>query len=80
MTREQFHETLEQMELKLLSQGELASTAVQRSVESIVEHDAEKAQGVIDGDDQIDDLYLEIDHGILQLLVQPLGHPNLPVT
>jgi phosphate transport system protein len=68
MTRELFHETLEAMELKLLTMGELAGTAVQRSVESIVERDEAKARAVIDGDDQIDDLYLEIDHGILQLL------------
>jgi phosphate transport system protein len=48
--------------------GELAATAVQRAVEALVERDEAKAQLVIDGDDQIDDLYLGIDHGSLQLL------------
>jgi phosphate transport system protein len=68
MTREGFHESLERTELDLLSLGELASTAVHRAVEALVEHDDEKAQAVIDGDDQIDELYLRIDNGVLQLL------------
>lgn len=68
MTREGFHESLEKIELELLSVGELASTAVQRAVEAIIERDEEKAQAVIDADDQIDDLYLRIDQEILQLL------------
>ena len=68
MTRESFHESLEKTELDILSLGELASTAVQRSVEALVDHDDQKAQAVIDADDQIDELYLRIDNGLLQLL------------
>ena len=68
MTRESFHDSLERIELELLTMGELAATAVQRAVEALVERDEAKAQLVIDGDDQIDDLYLGIDHGSLQLL------------
>ena len=68
MTRESFHESLEKIELELLSVGELAGTSVQRAVESIIERDEEKARGVIDADDQIDELYLQIDQEILQLL------------
>ena len=68
MTRESFHDSLERIELDLLTMGEFAATAVQRSVEALVERDEAKAQLVIDGDDQIDDLYLGIDHGSLQLL------------
>jgi phosphate transport system protein len=68
MTRETFHEQLERMELELLTLGELAGTAVQRSVESIMQRDEEKALKVIADDDPIDELYLEIDSGILQLL------------
>jgi phosphate transport system protein len=63
-----FHESLERMELELLSLGELAGTAVQRSVEAIADHDDAKAEQVIADDDRIDDLYLGIDHGVLQLL------------
>jgi phosphate transport system protein len=68
MTREHFHEQLERLELQLLSMGELSSAAVQRSVEALVQHDDAKAQGVIDDDDAIDDLYLQIDHDLLEML------------
>jgi phosphate transport system protein len=63
-----FHESLERMELELLSLGELAGTAVQRAVEAVADHDDAKAERVIADDDRIDDLYLGIDHGVLQLL------------
>jgi phosphate transport system protein len=68
MTREGFHEQLERMELELLTLGELAGTAVQRSVEAVVKRDEGKAVKVIADDDPIDDLYLRIDNGILELL------------
>lgn len=68
MTRESFHESLEQIELDLLTMGELAAGAVQQAVEALVERDEAKAQRVIDEDDQIDDLYLRIDNESLQLL------------
>jgi phosphate transport system protein len=68
MTRKGFHEQLERMELELLTLGELAGTAVQRSVEAVVQRDEEKAVKVIADDDPIDELYLRIDSGILELL------------
>lgn len=68
MTRVGFHEELEHTELELLSLGELAGTAVQRAVEALIQHDDDKAQAVIDADDQIDELYLKIDSGVLQML------------
>lgn len=68
MTREHFHEQLERVELQLLSMGELSSTAVQRSVEALIQHDDETAEKVIRDDDPIDDLYLKIDHDVLEML------------
>ncbi len=68
MTRESFHESLERIELELLSMGELAGTSVRGAVDAIVERDETKAQAVIDADDAIDELYLRIDQEILQLL------------
>ncbi len=68
MTREHFHEQLERVELQLLSMGELASLAVQRSVEALTQHDDEAAEEVIRDDDPIDDLYLKIDHDVLEML------------
>jgi phosphate transport system protein len=68
MTRESFHESLERIELDLLSQGELASAAVQRAVEALVNMNEQQALGVIDADDEIDDLYLRIDQEVLEVL------------
>ena len=75
MTRQHFHETLAEMEDRLLAMGELAGASVQRSVEAIVAHDDGVARGVVAGDDRIDDLYLQIDDGMLQLLAlqQPVA-------
>ena len=47
MSRVSFHESLEQIEMNLLSMGELAGTSVQRSVEALVR--ARRRQGA-DGD------------------------------
>lgn len=68
MTRESFHESLERIELELLSLGELAGSAVQRSVEALVTHDDALAEQVVRDDDMIDDLYLKLDREVLQLL------------
>jgi phosphate transport system protein len=68
MTREQFHASLDRMELDLMTLGELAGQAVQRAVESVVERDDVKARKVIEDDDRIDELYLGLDHGVLELL------------
>ena len=66
--RTHFHEALEQMELRLLSLGELAGQSVERAVGCVARRDPSLAQQVIAGDDAIDELYLAIDGGILQLL------------
>lgn len=68
MTRLHFHEELDQMELNLLSLGELAGNAVARAVRCVSTQDLELARAVIAEDDPIDDLYLTIDGGILELL------------
>ena len=68
MTRESFHEALERIELDLLTQGELASSAVQRAVEALTAGDEPLALDVIEADDEIDDLYLRIDHEVLEVL------------
>ena len=68
MTRMNFHEELEGMELRLLELGELAAASVQNAVEAVIQHDDAGAQRVIDGDDDIDQLYLELDRRMLSLL------------
>ncbi|MEW6059139.1 MAG: phosphate signaling complex protein PhoU [Actinomycetota bacterium] len=68
MPRTQFHDELDRLELQLLTMGELAADAVRKAVDALLEHDDEKALGVIAGDDEIDKLYVSIDHGMLSLL------------
>jgi phosphate transport system protein len=68
MTREGFHESLERVELELLSMGELAGSSVQRAVDALVARDDAKAQQVVDDDDRVDELYLHIDDAVLQVL------------
>jgi phosphate transport system protein len=68
MARVHFHEELDKMELQLLALGELAGAAVRKSVDAVVQHDDALAEQVIAGDDEIDQLYLATDTGILALL------------
>ena len=56
------------MELRLLELGELAAASVQNAVEAVIQHDDAAAQRVIDGDDEIDQIYLELDRRMLSLL------------
>ena len=68
MARPHFHEALEETELRLLTLGELAGNAVQSSVEALLEHDDAGAARVVAGDDEIDEIYLELDSRLLSLL------------
>jgi phosphate transport system protein len=68
MARPHFHEALEETELRLLTLGELAGNAVQNSVEAVLEHDDARAGRVVAGDDEIDEIYLELDSRLLSLL------------
>jgi len=68
MARPHFHEELEQMELRLLTLGELSGTAVRKAVDAVVSHDEATAEQVIAEDDEIDRIYLELDQGMLSLL------------
>lgn len=68
MPRSRFHLELEQLELELLTMGELAAVAVRNAVDALVERNDAKAEAVIAGDDEVDALYISIDHGLLSLL------------
>jgi phosphate transport system protein len=68
MPRAHFHEELQKLEFQLLTMGELAGNAVREAVDALLENDDEKALRVIAGDDEIDELYMSIDHGMLSLL------------
>ncbi len=68
MTRVHFHEELEQLELDILGMGELSERAVGRAVGALIEHDDAEAEGVIAGDDEIDDKYMSVETRTLQVM------------
>ena len=68
MSRESFAEALQRTELEFVTLGELAATSIQRAVSAVVERDDALAHQVIADDDEIDELYLQIDSGTLSLL------------
>jgi phosphate transport system protein len=67
-TRKKFHEELADLETDLHHLGDLAAISVKDAVEALVTRDDALAGAVIDADDPIDELYLKIDQGVLQLL------------
>ncbi len=67
-TRRRFHDELADMELRLLTLGELAGDAVRRSVEGVEQHSDEIAEAVIAGDDEVDRVYIELDQGMISLI------------
>jgi phosphate transport system protein len=68
MSRPTFHEELEAMELDLLTLGELAGNAVRSAVDAVMTNDEDLAERVVASDDEIDQLYLSLDQGMISLL------------
>jgi phosphate uptake regulator len=60
-TRRGFHYDLAHLETTLYREADLATTAVELSVEARVHRNDELAQAVIDDYDDVDDCYLSID-------------------
>src|SRR5688572_242940 len=69
MTRmRHFQEELDRLKATLLEMANLAESAVQDSIESLLTRDAAKAAAVIEADNQIDALELKVDEMVTQLL------------
>jgi phosphate transport system protein len=66
-TRSKFHAELFDLETGLVEMGGLAADSVKSSVDALVRRDRQGAQTVIDGDDEIDNRYLDIERRILDL-------------
>ncbi len=75
MTRETFHEQLEDLQKELLKMGTVVEEAIHRAVRSLSEKDSDLARQVIDQDDVIDNMELEIEKMCLALfgLQQPVA-------
>ena len=67
-TRTHFQEELAGLERSALGGLDLVATALDRALETIMNHDIELASMVIADDDRIDGRYLEVHQGILSLL------------
>src|SRR5215210_4425398 len=67
-TRTHFQEELEGLERAGLGGLDLVANALDRALETIMNHDVELAGMVIADDDRIDGRYLEVHQGILSLL------------
>jgi phosphate transport system protein len=68
--RVEFREQLHELEEEAISTADLAIISLQRAVEAVVNHDTELASMVIEGDDAIDERYLDVHQGILSLLAR----------
>ncbi|MGH2740479.1 MAG: phosphate signaling complex protein PhoU [Actinomycetota bacterium] len=68
MTRDHFHADLEKLEFSILEMGELAERAIALAADALVSQDDALADRVIDGDDDLDNTYLDVEHRWLELL------------
>jgi len=70
-----FHEELGKLRSRLLEMSAMAEDLVGRSIESLLERDLSKTEGVILGDRELDAMEVEIDDACLQLLAlqQPMA-------
>lgn len=73
--RKSFHEEVEELKRDLLRLGIIVSDAMQQSVEALKGLDGALAQRVVDGDDQIDSLYLDLEKRCFELMAlqQPMA-------
>ena len=67
-TRTHFQEELEGLERAALGGLDMVAHALDRALETVLNHDVELASMVIADDDRIDGRYLEVHQGILSLL------------
>jgi phosphate transport system protein len=63
-TRKRFHQELDDLAAEIVDAGQMAETAVGAATASLATGDGQAAQGVIDGDREIDRRYLDIEHRV----------------
>ena len=70
-----FHDELEQLKGKLVGMAGIAEDQVRLAVQALLERDTEKAQKVVERDNELDDLEMEIDDLVISLLAlqQPMA-------
>jgi phosphate transport system protein len=75
VNRTHFEKELEELHYDVLKMGSLVEEAIANSIASLVNHDTELAQKVIDDDDRIDKIEVEIDNKCAKIIVtqQPIA-------
>jgi phosphate transport system protein len=68
--RTSFQEELDQLETTMQEEGELVLRALRGAVKAVEERDSELADEVINFDDEVDRLYVQIQHGVESLLAR----------
>jgi phosphate transport system protein len=68
--RTSFQEELDQLETIMQEEGELVLRALRGAVKAVEERDSELADEVINFDDEVDRLYVQIQHGVESLLAR----------
>lgn len=68
--RKTFHESLNNLEVDVMQLGSLVQYALDGALKALEHRDYVMAEGVIDGDDEIDAKYIEIETKILELLAR----------
>jgi phosphate transport system protein len=66
--RKRFHEELSALEAEVVELGMGAAESVRLAVDALMRRDDAQIQRVIDGDDEIDRLYMDVERRILDLL------------
>jgi len=75
VNRTHFEKELEELHYDVLKMGSLVEEAIANAIASLVNHDTELAQKVIDDDDRIDKIEVEIDNKCAKIMVtqQPIA-------
>jgi phosphate transport system protein len=75
MARQDYQERLEALREDVLYLSELVAERLRESLAALETKDAERAQEIIDGDDEINDLYLDLESDCVDLLAlqQPVA-------
>ena len=75
MARESYQDGLKQLKMGVLDMGKLVIDRLDMGIKALLENDAELAKSVIFGDDEINDMYLELEAECVNLLAlhQPVA-------
>ena len=64
MTRESFHQELADLEALLHEEARLCQRSLDGALEALIAPDSGSADAVVEGDDAIDRVYLQVEHGV----------------